>query len=254
MYEAFDSRVSKTLKGIYFMIEEGNIDLFEKYQHDDLTSDEKKAFEARLVYDSEFKESYEKYLRVGEGISEHYRSELKNKLKDFDKQLSEKKKISYWKLTGAIAVVFILGITITRLFSANNYETIVTNHWKKEICLPVKMSTKGKYDDAMNAFKMEEWSTCIKELQPLQTDTANYYLGLSYYEIKEYQKAIATFEQIPTNSNYIQNAQFRLGLLYLLSNQSKDIEKATNLFQQLSNQTDHPEIVQSVKIILEKIK
>lgn len=236
------------------MIEEGYIELFEHYQNNDLSADDRKAFEARLVYDQEFNEAYEKYLKIEKGISEHYRAELKSKLKDFDAQLNSKKSINYKKWSLLVAAVFILGIILTRLFTTNNYEEVVRNNWSEEIGLPVKMSSKGKYDEAMNAYKLKNWQSAIKYLSVIKTDTSNYYLGLVYYEVADYQKAISIFEDFPQTSAYNYQVKFRLGLLYLMSGKPLDIKKAKNTFQSLSNQSFYPEIATSAQIILKEMK
>lgn len=216
------------------MPENGHIELFERYRNGDLSEGELGEFEARLVYDSEFKESFDHYETIETGIKTHFRNELKSKLQEVDKAMDETpKKHSIVRLiawTSSVAAAILIGVFIYQHFSQSDYQQLAQNYWPHEEGLPVKMSTKGKYDAAMNAFKLEEWDKANVLLQEIESDTANYFLGMVFYEKSDLNAAQQQFLLIDEFSNYYEIAQFRLALTYLKNNQ---IELATKIFNHL---------------------
>jgi len=69
------------------MKENQNIELFERYRNGELSETELNAFNARLVYDSEFQEEFEQYKQLETGIKNHFRTALKSQLQALDEQL-----------------------------------------------------------------------------------------------------------------------------------------------------------------------
>ncbi len=82
------------------MPENGHIEIFERYRNGDLTEAELREFEARLAYDSEFKEDFDAYEQLELGIKAHFRNDLKLKLKELDETMDTptSKKTSIKKL------------------------------------------------------------------------------------------------------------------------------------------------------------
>jgi TolA-binding protein len=214
--------------------EERHIDLFEVYRNNELGESELKDFEARLSYDSDFRNAFEEYQRVEDGIRNHFRNELKSKLQELDKAMDETpKKHSIVRLiawTSSVAAAIVIGVFIFQHFVKPNHIELAQNYWPHEEGLPVKMSTKGKYDAAMNAFKLEEWDKANVLLQEIESDTANYFLGMVFYEKSDLNAAQQQFLLIDEFSNYYEIAQFRLALTYLKNNQ---IELATKILNHL---------------------
>lgn len=214
-------------------ISEENIDLFEAYLNSSMTEREVLNFEARLVYDNEFSEEFETYKQLEIGIQQHFRNELKSKFSEIDEKLDKKslqqnnwRKVIVW--SSSIAAILLIGIFIYRA-STPNYNQLAQEYWPYEAGLPVKMSTKGKYDDAMNAFKQENWSEAENLFKQIKSDTADYFLGVISYEKKEYRQASNYFKGIKNGSSYYDEAQFRLALTTILSgniNTGKQLLKA----------------------------
>lgn len=246
MYETLGRRAWK-IKDVVIgdmRISEENIDLFETYLGHSMTEKEVLDFEARLVYDNEFSEEFEAYKQLETGVQQHFRNELKSKFSEIDEELDKQplqqnnwRKVIVW--SSSIAAIFLIGIFIYR--SSNpNYNQLAQEYWPYEAGLPVKMSNKGKYDDAMNAFKQENWNEAENLLKQIKSDTADYFLGVISYEKKDYQQAINYFRRIEHNSSYYQEAQFRLSLTTILSGNIKtgkqllqaQIEQNTNFKEQ----------------------
>ncbi|RYM32852.1 tetratricopeptide repeat protein [Brumimicrobium glaciale] len=200
--------------------ENENIDLFENYLKENLSTEELSVFEERLNGDANFKIEFEQYQSVRSGLKKHFRAEMKSKLSEIDERLDDSKmkgkvlSIKWWLISGAAAII------IFGLFVFNNHNTnsldLVAQYWPYEAGLPVKMSEKRKYDEAMNAFKLEEWDKAEKLLKPIESDTAHYYLGVVNYERKDYSSSLEYFNEIDTNSSFYEEAQFRLALISIL--------------------------------------
>jgi len=201
------------------MPENGYIELFERYRNGDLSEGELGEFEARLVYDSEFKESFDHYETIETRIKTHFRNELKSKLQEVDKAMDETpKKYSIFRLitwTSSVAAAILIGVYIFHYFSVPKYEQLAQNYWPQEEGLPVKMSSKGRYDDAMNAFKLEEWDKAESLLKAIESDTSAYFLGEIAYRKGDLSTAITDFLTVKNSSVYYHKARFRIALLFL---------------------------------------
>ena len=80
------------------------------------------------------------------------------------------------------------------------------------------MSTKGIYDDVMNAYKQKQWQEAEDLLLTINSDTANYFLGVINYQQQDYSTSINYLEKIPTTSFWNEESEFRLALTYLSLN------------------------------------
>lgn len=235
------------------MPEYGHIDLFERYRNGDLSESELRDFNARMSYDSEFKEAFEKYEHVEAGIKVHFRNELKSKLQEIDKALDapphrkiNSKRILIWG--SSIAASIIIGVMLYQYFSINEHSQLAKHYWPAEPGLPVKMSSKGKYDDAMNAYKLGEFDKASALLKKIPSDTSYYFQGVIAFEQNDNTKAKAFFNQIDKSSTYHNTAQFRLGLIFLSEG---DLGSAKKIFKaQLAEKT---EFANASEEILKKI-
>ena len=203
-----------------------HIELFEAYQSKTMTDKEILVFEARLSYDKEFKVEFNRFQRLEEGIKQHFRTELKNKLNEIDNELAldntapPKNNVRklYW-ITSAVAASLIIGILLFNFYNSENQNTnLAQQYWNVEEGLPVKMSNKGIYDDAMNAFKQEQWQEAEIFLVAINSDTAFYFLGVINYHQKDYTTTASYFNKINNASFWFEQSQYRLALTYLSLN------------------------------------
>jgi TolA-binding protein len=225
------------------MREEEHIELFERYRNDELSDAELRDFEARLAYDSEFKAEFGAFENIENGIKTHFRAELKSKLQEVDKEMDDtpKKKsiVHLLAWTSSIASAIVIGVFIFQHFSQPNYKQLAQRYWPYEEGLPVKMSTSSKYDEAMNAFKLQDWSKAENLLSALESDTASYFLGEVAYQNNKQQIAISYFSGIEKSSVYYQKAQFKLALLFMTSgNTPKSKEILGSLINENSEFSD----------------
>lgn len=233
--------------------ESGHIEIFERYRNGDLSEGELREFEARLVYDSEFKESFEQYETIETGIRTHFRNELKSKLQEVDKAMDNPKEnknnaksILIWSTS--VAASIIIGILLFQHFSSNNHVELAQQYWPAEPGLPVKMSSKGKYDDAMNAYKLGEFDKANSLLKKISSDTSYYFQGVISFEQNDNTKAKGLFNQIGNSSFYYNIAQFRLGLISLSEG---DLRSAKKIFK--AQMAEKTEFANASEEILKKI-
>lgn len=229
-------------------VSEEHIALFEAYLQASLSEKEVLEFDARLSYDSEFKESFDTYRYVEKGVKQHFRNEVKLNFQKIDNELDNKKSakdsfkknptIKWLILSGAVAASILFMIFINYGTGNSPHEELVVQYWPIEVGLPVKMSTKGKYDDAINAYKLEKWIKAEMLFEQIDSDTSDYFIGIINYEQKEFSNAITSFESIPQNSTWYEESQFRLALIYLHIEQEsksksilKHISKSNSLFK-----------------------
>lgn len=223
-------------------ISEENIDLFDQYLSDEMTAQVRMDFEARLSYDAEFKQELQYYKEIKKGIKTHYRQELKHKMNRADNELNKRKKrnrirkiyITTVSVAASLALLFYFLPNNDNTFT--NSEQLVAQFWPYEEGLPVKMSSKDKYDDAMNAFKQEQWEKTISLLEPIDSDTAYYFQGIAYYELEKYSMAHNYLQKVPKTSVYREEAQYRLALVTLITDKKKgkhmllEISKSNSAF------------------------
>ncbi len=219
------------------------IELFEAYQAKLLDESAILEFEARLNSDSEFRKAYQDFLSIEEGLKRHYKSEFFNQFQDLDKELdkelgqnkkySVKKIIVYSTTIAASFLIFFFGYSY---FQSQDHVELAKEYWPIEPGLPVKMSTKGKYDEAMNAYKLGEFDKAIKEFRKIESDTSNYFLGEIYYKKENYKKAIYYFEINQNGSTYSELSLFKKALCYILLNEK---EKAGIILNSLSKSTSN---------------
>lgn len=234
-----------------------HIDLFEAYQAKTLTKKDLLEFEARLSYDKEFREEFNRFQKLEEGIKQHFRGELKNKLNQIDKEfknddilisLPKKAKKICW--ISAVAASLIIGIFLFNFYnSENNHSQLAQQYWPIEEGLPVKMSTKGIYDDVMNAFKQEQWQESENLLLEINSDTADYFLGVINYQQKDYKTTIDYFNSIHSESYWHNESQFRLALVSILVD---DVNQAKFLLEALIDKdTEYSEKAKEILLELE---
>ncbi len=215
------------------MTDNGHIELFERYRNGDLSESELREFEARLVYDSEFKDDFDQYETLEAGIKDHFRNKLKLKLQEIDKMMDiparkriHPKRILIW--SSSVAACLLIGVLLVQKFSSNKYSQITEEYWPEEPGLPVKMSSKGKYDEAMNAYKLDDYDKANSLLEKISSDTSTYFQGVIAYNLNDYKASKGFFNHIEKGSSYFQNSQFRLGLILLSEG---DLNSAKRIFE-----------------------
>lgn len=205
-------------------IQDGNMEVFDAYMRGQMSVEEVRTFEQRLEKDSEFAAEFIDYKRLVDGVREHFSSELKQELEALDAEMDEKSGIREssslkrlaWVSSG-IAASLLIGLCAYSIFGQTDTIELAHRYWPVEEGLPVKMSSKGKYDEAMNAFKQEHWGNSLQLLQQVspKSDTVDYFLGVVFFNLQKYDDASRILSSISRESVWYDECQFRLALAYL---------------------------------------
>jgi hypothetical protein len=199
-----------------------HIDLFERYHQQLLSEPEVLEFDSRIAYDDDFRLQFEYYKQIEQGIRDHFRNEMKQQLQFIDKKMDcETKKPAsirrrLWLLTLSSAAALVLGFFVYMQLSSPKHSELALNYWPPEPGLPVKMGTKGNYDDAMNAYKLEEFDKAKSLLDQLPSDTATYFKGVIAFVQSDYPGSANYLKEIDIRSTYYHEAQFRLALVNMI--------------------------------------
>lgn len=208
-------------------LSEENIVLFEAYFQGQLSEQEQIEFNSRLKNDQVFAAAFEEYTAVENSLKQVYRNEMKQRLMAIDKELDEpeekSKPVKMLWLTSAVAASILIGLFAVAIFSDSNHTRLAEKYWPVEEGLPVRMSTKNPYDEAMNAYKLAQWDEAAQLLLELPAnDTTHYFSGIVAFKQNDYPQAIRFLEQIPQTSKWYYQSQFQLALSHLANGNEEE--------------------------------
>ena len=222
--------------------DEGNIELFERYHNGALTESELENFENRIAKDGQFQIEFESYKAILKGISNHFRAEFKMELKKMDDGLDLKtkkspllKKIVIWSVSSA--AILIISLMVLQGDSLTSSQELAFVSWEKEPGLPVKMSSKADLDEAMNAYKLEDFLLADSLFSAFDSDTSNFYLANTQYELEKYPEALISLSLIKEGSVYYHKAQYKEVLIFLIQDK---VGGAKELLESIVNKGDSP--------------
>lgn len=112
---------------------------------------------------------------------------------------------------------------------------------------------ESPYNMALAQLRSGDFAAAITNLKTtLAADAENlnarYYLGLAFYESKDFKQAIPYLKAVAADAYYLENeeAQWRLGLAYL---QDKQVEPAKAIFTEISGDEEHSFYKEAVEIL-----
>jgi len=244
-----------------------NENQIDRYLLNQMTPEERKAFEARMESDQSLAQEVNIQREVLKDIEGIGRIELKSKLKQIHQDLysnSAQPKSNVRRLfyRVAAAAIFLGVLTFgwwsmqqapnnAQLFAQNfePFELSLNHRSQGDISLAKIESVydEGRYDEAIIMFQEALTDQNIQSSQILLG------LGICYLQTNQPKKAIAQFDQILSNKdfNYEDEAQWYLGLTYLKLNDLPNAKKHMNMLaSDLSR--DHHEAAQELLSQLKK--
>ena len=114
-------------------------DYIEKHFENRLTSDEEKEFERLLNTDSDFAEEYAFQKKLKQAIILNEREELKNRLKDFEPEVSKTKTSKFWYVAASIALLFGLGY-----YFVNNSSSLIYDDYYRTYPNVIAPTVRGE--------------------------------------------------------------------------------------------------------------
>ena len=244
------------------------------YLEDKLPESERQTFEARYEEDKEFAKEVDEYSLMQSVIQEYGDQQLNEELTQLGKSLmagqseekEEAKVVSFASrfkanrnMWFAAAAVILLLIIIVPNLPGPSYTS--DQLYAENFSTPEIQVVRGGDEDevwakVVKAYEDENYEEVSGLIESGLKDTvfsrpseAYYYLGLSLMAQEKLELARDAFDQISQSSlNYLKAKWFR-ALIHL---EAKDLEKSKALLEEVIEDGEDPEIVQSAKDLLEK--
>lgn len=202
--------------------------LFEKieeYLAKTLSEEEYIAFEKEIVMDNELKIEVEKQRELHRVLSDTDTLAFKEKLQKISAEIKQEESttntyFSFWKIAASIIVVFGIGALLWNISNSESLEDLYLAYYHP---FPAEDHTRGETHtdiaDLITAYGNGEYSKVIQKLEGLvkSSDQERFklYLGNSYLNTNQEQKAIFQFQNIGKNSKYYETAKWYKALAYL---------------------------------------
>ena len=211
-----------------------NIELFESYLENRLSSEEKSSFEVRLLMDPDFYEDFSNYRKIANGLRDLGTEKVRLRLRMFDKELDSAKKnptgsFWIWSTLGVAAILCI--VFLTRYQGESDLISVPPDEG-----LPVSMgSLHGNlgFENAMQLFKSGDFSGALTGFRLIQNDIPNndtllYYAGFSEMMLLNYENAINDFNKVlfDGSSDYLLKSRYYLAFCYYQNSMLTEARKA----------------------------
>ncbi|MFK7774512.1 MAG: tol-pal system YbgF family protein [Saprospiraceae bacterium] len=220
-------------------------------------------FKQRLESDDELKLEFELHQKDLRAIRAGAKVQLRKKA-TLALEKHEKESINIFSLKRIIQIAAMFIFLVAAFFLIQNLgqpasgADLFSNHF--ELPAPVGERNDTPQSDtwnrAMTAYANQNFEKTIELLSPLVndqnfqfSDRGKLFLGVSLLMKNEYQKAINTFDAIPSESSYFKNAEWFKALSFL---KMENTSEAKNAFQKIGNQPRHFK-QEKAKTILENL-
>ncbi len=192
----------------------------ESYLRDELTADERSAFEREMAANTDL----QREVRVQRDLQHAIElNGVESTIADVDRAYHSPKikSLTWVKIAAGLAILISVGIwAMTR---ASHTDKLFAEHVTEEPGLPVPMSSEASFEfyDAMVDFKMGKYDLAIEKWSLLESsgrfnDTLDYFIGVSHFELGEYPSAVERFELVNADSEkFGAKAQWYSVLAYL---------------------------------------
>ncbi|OFX49608.1 MAG: hypothetical protein A2046_05950 [Bacteroidetes bacterium GWA2_30_7] len=239
--------------------------LIERYLDGELSEQEKLQFELDIKTNKELANDLLLHKEIRKALADEEIIDLREKLNNISDKFHEKERKTKKKKQFAIYLSSSL-IVISLITSFYIYDKKYTNdelynmyyeHYDAGTITRGEIkSSKEIYTNALRTYDIGKYVDAIKLFEQI-SDSSEYYIskeyftGLSYMELLNFEKAIIHFEPLLDNNEsiYYENIIWFTGLCYLKTNQN---EKAKQQFTKLLDKNSG--FQKNSKEILEKIK
>jgi len=212
----------------------------EQYLDDQLTIDEKDAFEERLLNDAEFKEEVEIAKEIISGIEgASFRKQMalihEEETKGANQQIKPAINLNW--IYGIAATITLVIIAWWLLPQTLSNDALFDRHFQPYgSLLSVRGDNYTGLEKAMKYYGKGQFAEAIELLEKDVSDKyiidQKFYLGISYLGLKKPKQAITHFENCLKEGNkYKWQIKWYLGLAYILDNQ---YELAIQLLEQIN--------------------
>lgn len=218
------------------------LETVERYYNGTMAQQERTHFEEQLQKDVAFKTLVEDLRITVLGIETQA---LKEQLNDYHKEIpkhnplatptAKVRFLSFSKIAIAAGIIIVLGMFW--FLSGSTNDRLYAKYFTPDPGLPTTMSSSDNFAfyDAMVNYKQGDYDTAITKWEKLEqkapeNDTINYFLGVAHLADKNVEKAVPYLSKTTNNTEsvFLEDAYYYLGLAYLKSDK---IEEARQAFQ-----------------------
>jgi TolA-binding protein len=203
------------------------------YLDGELSAEDQAAFEKSMEQDPQLEEEIRQNLLLREIVETGYQEKMRSDIRTWRSQTSQSdtqkltnmRKLGY-RLAAAASVVIILTATIfTGIVPQYSNSRIAARYYEPDEDLGA-IRGNNDADILRQAFENYEQGNFTGAIPGFQrypnNDKALYGLGLSFYQIEDYENAVETFKTLIERDNieYTERAEFYLLLSYLHTDQT----------------------------------
>lgn len=203
---------------------EENIALFDAYLRNEMTDLEKLAFEKKLSTTPHFKKEFDEFKTFEKAIEYAEIKSFKQKLKTWDNSIvhqpnSNRPKVIRLRIISAVAAVAIIAlISSTFFFNTSDKESLVANNFQPYDNIITVRGEQADIDMGLHFYDLQEYSKAIEQLEKHPNNSsALFYAAESHLALKNYKEAAEKYELLLTqkNSLFDEIIRFHLGLAYI---------------------------------------
>lgn len=252
------------------MISYSEIKRIDEYLMNYLNETEELEMEEQLAVDMRFKAELDLNEEINESVMEEDIMSLRNSLSEIAKEEKPDSKIrqfvpgTFWhspsRLIGAAAsvaaVISVGAMTLSqhKLTSQEIYKNTyrpyeATGLYRSSASISPEMLGVDLYNDKKYQLALEQFSKVLKD-NP-EHPMSNFYSGLSYQQLEEFQQAIKSYQKVITEKDnlFVEMAEWYMALCYLNTNESN---KAYATFNEIIkkdgyHKNDAKEIIRKLK-------
>ncbi|OQX81390.1 MAG: hypothetical protein B6D61_00795 [Bacteroidetes bacterium 4484_249] len=213
----------------------------EDFLDGNLPEKELSSFLKQKEADKEFAKEIDFRLEVNEAIQDKGLMELREILDNQRKQSLNypffsfrKDLLKTWHLAAASFSLILVAGGLWYILSNNPYSTekLVTKYYKPAHPILQVRSVEINADNALNNafkhYKQKDFDNALNYFNSLDNQiTARFYSGICYIELEKFDNAIESFNFVIEDKDnlFIEQAEWYLGLIYLMDNQKNNAVK-----------------------------
>ncbi|MEZ5083843.1 MAG: hypothetical protein R2750_10400 [Bacteroidales bacterium] len=211
----------------------------EEFIDGNLKGEELKNFQNQMVIDPELARDVELSFEINKALMDKNYIDLRLKLDNQRKSNStsttvlniQRDLFKIWHLAAAsFALLLVVGglwyILSNKPFST---ERLVSKYYKPAHPIgqfrSFDINSDDAFREAFNFYQQNDYKNALKYFTTLENQiTANFYSGICYIELEQFNKAITSFEYVINDKDnlFVEQAEWYLGLIYLMNNQKEE--------------------------------
>jgi len=220
----------------------------EDYLSGYLSKKEIESFKKELLTNSELKDETKLRKEIDDALRDKNFIELRQILNNASKMKARQSQnrsfknevFRTWQIAAASLIFVLLAGGLWLMLSGKTYSSdrLISKYYKPAHPVMQLRSVEFGSDDALKEafsyYQQNDYVNALKYFNSLDNQvTAQFYSGVCYIELEQYQKATSSFEFVIDDKDnlFIEQAEWYIGLIHLMNN---DKDKATEQFSKIA--------------------